>query len=241
MKINKYNYLIVYCILFIIIIQIFSLNIVAEKDAVDIYTIAANLEFYDVFVETCKANLIIKDSGKIYDDIEIILIYEVPKYYDLTNKVTFLEISANKLFKQICLNSKNERSVFFIDGSWLSSEKSYFNFKLVNSKQIECTLFITYQDTDKFHLYHTDNVFPVLQNYDNIYLELKGPFKRWSCQLTKSTTDLKSVIAYYNESRKILKTSFIMPIDKSSAQILILSDDPIKGPYNYARIFSYKK
>jgi hypothetical protein len=32
-----------------------------------------------------------------------------------------------------------------------------------------------------------------------------------------------------------------MPIDKSSAQILILSDDPIKGPYNYARIFSYKK
>ena len=90
-------------------------------------------------------------------------------------------------------------------------------------------------------MYHTDNVFPVLQNYDNIYLELKGPFKRWSCQLTKSTTDLKSVIAYYNESRKILKTSFIMPIDKSSAQILILSDDPIKGPYNYARIFSYKK
>jgi hypothetical protein len=117
MKINKYNYLIVYCILFIIIIQIFSLNIVAEKDAVDIYAIAANLEFYDVFVETCKANLIIKDSGKIYDDIEIILIYEVPKYYDLTNKVTFLEISANKLFKQICLNSKNERSVFFINGS----------------------------------------------------------------------------------------------------------------------------
>lgn len=193
-----------------------------------------NLIFNDVFVETCKATLTVKDTGKVYDDLEIILIYR-----QIPNNFIFLEKYSTNLVEQAFFNFLNDRCVFHMNGYWMSGERSFFQFNFIsyNFKPIDFTFIITYQDNDKLSLHTIDNIFPIMQNYDNIYFELKGPFKRWSCQLTNSTSDLESVINFYNSSNKILKTSFIMPIDKSSAQILVLIDDPIKGTFNYSKIF----
>ncbi len=220
--------IIYYIFLFIFLILCLNTNFI---NIFEMSQEKTNLIFNNVFVETCKATLIIKDTGKVYNDLEIILIYP-----QISNNFFFLEKYSLNLFKQASSSFLNDRCVFYINNYWLSGERSFFQFNY-NFKSIDFIFIITYQDNDKLSLHTIDNIFPIMQNYDNIYFELKGPFKRWSCQLTSPTTDLESVINFYNSSNKILKTSFIMPIDKSSAQILILTDDPIKGAYNYSKIF----
>lgn len=220
--------IIYYIFLFIFLILCLNTNFI---NIFEMSQEKTNLIFNNVFVETCKATLIIKDTGKVYNDLEIILIYP-----QISNNFFFLEKYSLNLFKQASSSFLNDRCVFYINNYWLSGERSFFQFNY-NFKSIDFIFIITYQDNDKLSLHTIDNIFPIMQNYDNIYFELKGPFKRWSCQLTSPTTDLESVINFYNSSNKILKTSFIMPINKSSAQILILTDDPIKGAYNYSKIF----
>jgi hypothetical protein len=71
--------------------------------------------YNDVFVETCKANLIIKDTNKIYNDIEVIFIYKTSKYRDFIKEPIFLETYLD-LFKEACLNFDNKRCVLYMSG-----------------------------------------------------------------------------------------------------------------------------
>lgn len=187
--------------------------------------------FFDAYVlEACKAKLIVDDIY-IYNDIELVVFYDSSVFDPNLNVFDF--------FSQWHLLNNPRKCALLIQGNWLSGEMIN-GFFFYNDKKVFFKLLITYQDTDKYHFYNTNNVFPLLYNLDRLEFILQYPFKKWYGELSNVTNDVIEATTIFDNLSKIRKTVLIMSTDKKYFEIYFIKDDYWTKNYDYKLLFEKK-